>query len=143
MSNNRYSYGFHHGLAPADLFVHVALDETRKRLGFADLASAAAILLGQNDVPVSGKLRGAVAGTSVVSMAARTLLPFNVRIRLPTITKAGVGGLRIAMTRSLGAFVGRAIPVVGVIVLSTDIVFIMRNAVASYNRIVEPEDRVL
>ncbi|KAB0644416.1 STM2901 family protein [Burkholderia latens] len=143
MRNNRYTYGIHHGLTPADLFVYVALDEAQKQLGFADLASAAAILLGQNDVPVAGKLRGAVAGTSVVSMAARTLLPFNVKIRLPTITKAGVGGLRIAMTRSLGAFVGRAIPIVGVVMLSTDVFFIVRNSVASYNRIVKPEDRVL
>ncbi|KVG71012.1 hypothetical protein WJ95_19665 [Burkholderia ubonensis] len=71
------------------------------------------------------------------------MLPFNLRMRLPTITKAGLGGLRIAMTRSLGAFVGRAIPVVGVVLLSKDAILIMRNTVVSYNRIVKPEDRVL
>ncbi|KVD66594.1 STM2901 family protein [Burkholderia ubonensis] len=143
MSENRYTYGTHQSLTPADLFVFVALDATQKQLGFDDLASAAAILLGQNDVPVAGKLGGAVAGTSVVSIAARKMLPFTLRMRLPTITKAGVGGLRIAMTRSLGAFVGRAIPVVGVVLLSKDAILIMRNTVVSYNRIVKPEDRVL
>nr|WP_232456159.1 hypothetical protein [Burkholderia ubonensis] len=124
----------------------MAIDEIQKQLGFSDLAGAAAILLGQNDVPVSGKLGGAVPGTSVISMismAARNMLPYNVRIRLPTITKAGVGGLRIATTRNLGAFVGRAIPVVGVVVVSVDVFLIMRNTVASYNRIVKPGDRVL
>ncbi len=47
------------------------------------------------------------------------------------------------MTRSLGAFVGRAIPVVGVVLLSNDAIIIMRNTVVPYNRIVKPEDRVL
>ena len=92
---------------------------------------------------MAGKLGGAVRGTSVISMAARKVLPFNVAIRLPTITRAGLGGLRIAMTRSLGAFVGRAIPVVGVVLLSTDVFLIMRHTVSHYNRMVKPEDRVL
>jgi len=143
MSNNRYAYGIHQNLAPAELFVFIALDETRKQLGLDDLAGAAAILLGQNDIPVAGKLGGSVAGTSVVSLTARSLLPFNVRVRLPTIVKAGVGGIRIAMTRNLGAFVGRAIPVVGVILLSKDALLIMRDTVWTYNRLVKPEDRVL
>ncbi|PTB20450.1 hypothetical protein C9I57_11290 [Trinickia symbiotica] len=143
MSENRYAYGIHQNLTPAELFVYVGLDQTRKQLGLDDLASAAAILLGQNDVPVPGKLGGAVAGTSVVSMAARKFLPFNVAIRLPTITKAGVGGLRIAMTRNLGAFVGRAIPVAGTLVLATDAFLIVQRTVFFYNRLVKPDDRVL
>ena len=70
MVDNRYSYNGHTDLQPADLFFWVAADQLCKRFGFSDLAAAAGILLGQNDVPVPGKLRGAVAGTSVVSMAA-------------------------------------------------------------------------
>lgn len=57
------------------------------------------------------------------------MLPFNLGMRLPTITKAGVGGLRIAMTLSLGAFVDRAIPVVGIVLLSSDAILIMRHTV--------------
>nr|WP_235996340.1 MULTISPECIES: hypothetical protein [Burkholderia] len=90
-----------------------------------------------------GKMRGAVAGTSVVSMASRKLLPFNIGMRMPTITKAGAGGLRIAMTRNLGAFVGRAVPVVGTVMLATDAAIVMWNTVQVYNGIVKPEDRVL
>jgi len=143
MAENRYSYNGHTNLQPVDLLFWVAADQLCKRFGFSDLAAAAGILLGQNDVPVPGKLRGAVAGTSVVSMAARKLLPFNIGMRLPTITKAGVGGLRIAMTRNLGAFVGRAVPVVGTVMLATDAAVVTWNTVQVYNGIVKPEDRVL
>ncbi|WP_321789555.1 STM2901 family protein [Paraburkholderia sp. J94] len=143
MSTNAYSYGIHRGISAGELFFYIAVDKTREELGLDDLAAAAAILLGQNDVPVGGKLAGAVAGTSVVSMAARKFLPFRVAVRLPTIVKAGAGGLRIAMTRSLGAFVGRTIPVVGTVMLGADAFLIMRNTLFTYNRMVKPEDRIL
>ena len=64
-------------------------------------------------------------------------------MRLPTITKAGVGGLRIAMTRNPGAFVGRSVPVVGTVMLATDAAIVMWNTMQAYNGIVKPEDRVL
>jgi len=143
MSANLYSYGIHRNISAGELFFYVALDQTRKELGFDDLAAASAILLGQNDVPVSGKLAGAVSGTSVASLVARTFLPFRVAVRLPTIVKAGAGGLRIVMTRSLGAFVGRAIPVVGTVLLGRDAFLIMRNTITTYNRLAKAEDRVL
>jgi hypothetical protein len=92
---------------------------------------------------VAGKLGGATAGTSVVSLVARKLLPWQVRYRLPTITSIGARGLRIAFTRNVGAFVGRAIPVVGVVVMGYDAFLIARHTVSSYNRLVKPEDRVL
>lgn len=104
MSENRYTYDHRQNLSPPEVFVWIALNETRKQLGLDDLASAAAILLGQNDVPVSGKVGGAVEGTSVASLAARKLLPFRLARRLPTLTKGGALGVRIAMTRSAGAF---------------------------------------
>ncbi len=56
MSENRYTYDHRQNLSPPEVFVWIALNETRKQLGLDDLASAAAILLGQNDVPVSGKV---------------------------------------------------------------------------------------
>lgn len=127
---------------PAELFLFVALDVLRSELGFDDLAGAAAILLGQNDVLIPGKLAGAVPGTSVISIASRKMLPFNIAMRLPTLTRSGTHGLRMTFTRNLGAFVGRAIPVAGVVLLSTDVFIVMRKSVAAYNRLVKPEDRV-
>ncbi|ATF84801.1 MULTISPECIES: STM2901 family protein [Burkholderia] len=143
MSENRYTYDHRQNLSPPEVFVWIALNETRKQLGLDDLASAAAILLGQNDVPVSGKVGGAVEGTSVASLAARKLLPFRLARRLPTLTKGGALGVRIAMTRSAGAFVGRAVPVVGTVLLARDVFLIMERSVSTYNHIVKPEDRVL
>ena len=142
MSGNRYTYGIHPSLTPADLFVYVAMDETRKQLGLDDLAAAAAVLLGQADIAVPGKVAGATVGTSVASLTARKLLPFKVRARLPMITKIGLNGVRIAFTRNLGAFVGRSIPVVGEVFLLYDAIQIMRHTVVTYNRLVKPDDRV-
>jgi len=50
--------------------------------------------------------------------------------------------LRIAFTKNLGAFVGRAIPIVGYVVLASDAFEIMWKTVSTYNKIVRPEDRV-
>ncbi|KML46585.1 hypothetical protein VL15_35120 [Burkholderia cepacia] len=143
MSENRYSYGARHNLKPVDLFVWVALDETRKQLGLDDLAAASAVLLGQADVPVAGKVAGATVGTSVASLAARSLFPQMLPFRLPMIMGIGLTGIRIAFTRRLGAWVGRTIPVVGEVFLARDAFMIMRNTVTTYNRIVKPEDRLL
>ncbi|OED14234.1 STM2901 family protein [Burkholderia sp. A2] len=143
MSDNRYSYEGRLDLTPGDLFFWGAVNQVCKRFGFHDLGAAAAVLLGQNDVPVPGKPRGAVAGTSVASLAVRKALPFNVGIRMPTITKAGAGGMRIATTRNLGAFVGRAVPVVDTVMLATDAAVVMWNTVQVYNSTAKPEDRVL
>lgn len=142
MSDSRYTYGIHQNLTPADLFVYVAIDETRKQLGLDDLAAASAVLLGQADVPVPGKVAGATAGTSVASLTARKLLPFKVRVRLPMITKVGLSGVRIAFTRNLGAFVGRAVPVIGELFLARDAFMIMRNTVVTYNRLAKRDDRL-
>jgi hypothetical protein len=142
MSDNRYTYGIQQNLTPTDLFVYVALDETRKQLGLDDLAAASAVLLGQADVPVAGKVAGATVGTSVASLTARKLLPFKVRVRLPMITKVGLSGVRIAFTRNLGAFVGRTIPVIGELFLARDAFMIMRNTVVTYNRLAKPDDRM-
>lgn len=78
MSTSLYSYGIHRNISAGELFFYVALDHTRKELGLDDLAAAASILLSQSDVPVAGKLAGAVAGTSVMSVAARKFLPFKI-----------------------------------------------------------------
>lgn len=141
--SNKYAFGIHSNLEPADLFVYVALDETAKQLGLDDLTAAAAVLLGQADVSVAGKLAGATPGTSVASLTARKLLPIKVAVRLPMITSVGLKGVRIAFTRNLGAFVGRMIPVVGEVFLAIDAIQIMRHTLTTFNRLAKPEDRLL
>lgn len=139
---NRYSYNGRVDLKPGDLFFWIALDEIQTRVGFDDLAAAAAILLGQADVPAPGKFASATKGTSVASITARKLLPIQMRIRLPMIMSVGAQGVRITSTKNLGAWVGRTIPVVGEVLLAADAVAIMFNTVRRYNVIVKPENRV-
>ncbi|WP_207000137.1 STM2901 family protein [Trinickia mobilis] len=142
MSDNRYTYFHYRDLKPGELFFFIAMEETRKELGLTDLAAASAILLGERALPVSGKVAGATEGTSVLSMVSRNLFRQKLQHRLPTIIRGANGFLRISLTRSLGAFVGRTIPVVGTVMLAADAFIIASNTVRSYNRIVRPEDRV-
>ncbi|WP_233801804.1 STM2901 family protein [Paraburkholderia sp. HP33-1] len=143
MGNNRYTYGIHTGLTPPELFFYVTLEEARKELGLTDLAGVAAILLGQADVPVSGKVAGATKGTSVASMVSRRVLPNRVAMRLPMITGVGLRGMKIAFTRNLGAWVGRTIPIVGEVFMAAEAFQILRRSITAYNRLVQPADRVL
>nr|WP_260431042.1 hypothetical protein [Burkholderia cenocepacia] len=142
MSDNRYSYEGREDLTPGDLFFWIAVGELHARLGLDDLAAAAAILLGQADVPAPGKFSTATKGTSVASIAARKLLPIQMKMRLPMIMSVSAQGVRIASTKNLGAWVGRTIPVIGEVFLAVDAAVIMFNTMRRYNAVAKPEDRV-
>lgn len=102
------------------------------------------ILLGQRFIPTRGKFANAVKGTSVASVVSRRLLPYELKHRiLPTVTSfKSLVLLRIKFTRSIGAFVGRAIPGVGWVLVLTDVTMITHRSIESYNRIAKPEDRL-
>ncbi|SIT50385.1 putative membrane protein [Paraburkholderia piptadeniae] len=142
MSNNLYQFHEHRALSPAGLFLFIALDETRKRLGFDNLAAAASWLLGQNDVPVPGKMKAATEGTSVVSIFLRKVINKRTSIRLPTLTWKSVTELRIIYTTSLAGFIGRLIPVAGATFMTYDATVIMYRTVKAYNAMVKPEDQL-
>lgn len=55
---------------------------------------------------------------------------------------ASIKTLRIALTKNLGTFVGRTIPVVGWLIIANDVIRIMWNSVAAYNAMVSPNDRL-
>lgn len=140
----RYQYGMHTDLEPAELFFLITIDETYRETGIDDLSSIAMILLGQPFLPTRGKFNLAVKGTSVASIVSRTMLPFDIKYRiLPTVTSiSSLLMLRVKFTRNLGAFVGRAVPGVGWVLLATDVSTILFRSVQSYNGIVKPEDRL-
>ncbi|WP_404987814.1 STM2901 family protein [Caballeronia sp. LZ043] len=121
--SNLYQYGIHDKLSPSELFFLIVLDETCKQTGV--------------DVSLVSRR------TSVASMVSRSLLPVEIKYRiLPTITSfSSVFALRIKFTRNLGAFVGRAIPGVGWVLLANDVSSIMWRASLVYNSTVKPEDR--
>ncbi len=91
------------------------------------LNPAAAILAGQPLIAVRGKLGGATKGTSVASITARRFLNHQMPFKMPTIMGKSVLDLKIAFTRNLGAFVGRAVPGVGWVMLAYDALQIIRN----------------
>jgi hypothetical protein len=142
MDNRLYNFQEHRGLTSGALFLYIALDETRKCLGLDDLTAAASWFLGQNNVPVSGKMKTATEGTSVISIFMRQIIKKQSPVRLPTITWATIRSLRFAYTKSLAAFVGRAIPVAGGIFMAYDVSIIIVRTIKTYNAVVSQEDRL-
>ncbi len=101
-----------------------------------------AIVSGQPLIPTGPKFAGATKGTSIASLLFRHVLNYQLPYKVRTLTNASLRTLRLTATRNLGAVVGRTIPVVGYIMLGTDVTAIMDKTVTTYNEIVEPEDRI-
>lgn len=49
---------------------------------------------------------------------------------------------RVKMTREIGAFVGRRIPVVGWAITASEAATVMCRTAVKYNQLVKPEDRL-
>jgi hypothetical protein len=137
-----YHYKQQTNLTSAELFFWIAVDKTLEQLGVTDVAAVFAILVGQPILPTRGKIGNATRGTSIASVASRRLLNFELKTRLPMITGSSITTLRIALTKNLGAFVGRTVPIVGWVIVAYDVVRIIWNTVATYNMMVPDEERV-
>ena len=93
-----------------------------------------------------GKFAGATPGTSYASKGVRRVFgnaKFPWGIQLPSI----IGGypprtLKIIMTHKVSTFVGRAIPVVGWVILSYDLFQITFHTVGKYNSIARGNDKI-
>jgi hypothetical protein len=142
-AENLYSYHGQTNLTPGRLFFWVLMDKISDQFGLKDIAAIFAIVLGQPWLLTRGKFGGATPGTSIASLAARAALDVELPFRLPMITGASLGTLRIAFTRNLGAFVGRTIPIVGWVVLAADVTEIIWKTITTYNAIAKTEDRIL
>lgn len=142
-AENLYSYHGQTNLTPGRLLFWVLMDQTAEHFGLKDIAAIFAIVIGQPWLLTPGKFNGATPGTSIASLAARAALDVELPFRLPMITGASLGTLRIAFTRNLGAFVGRTIPIIGWVVLAVDVSEILWKTITIYNAIVKTEDRVL
>lgn len=142
MSANAYEFNEYRNLSPVELFFWIALDQTKKQLGFADLAAVATWLLSANDVPVSGKMKTATEGTSVMSLFFRRVITKRTPMKLPTMTLMTLRNGKLLYTKSLGAFVGRLVPVVDVVFMGYDATCIMYRTVKRYNAMVKREDRL-
>jgi hypothetical protein len=95
-------------------------------------------------LPTKRKPKGAAIGTSTASRVARRYLDFKIeKDILTTLTLGSVRRLKIVWTRNIGVFVGRAVPIVGEVILAYDVSVISYRSAVHYNhQLVNPEDRL-
>ncbi|UDJ84371.1 MULTISPECIES: STM2901 family protein [Kosakonia] len=144
--NGTYFYAGHSNLTASELLFMVFCEQVADQLGVDDFAAIVAILSGRNVVPTRTKPGGAIKGTSYASEASRKVFgkaKFPLGIKLPSV----IGGyppstLKIRMVAKIGTFVGRAVPVVGWIILAADVSTIAFNTVTHYNAIARGNDKI-
>ncbi|PRD15376.1 STM2901 family protein [Pantoea coffeiphila] len=146
--NGTYFYAGKSNLSAAELFFMIFCENAVDRLGLgiSDFTAVVAILSGSNHLSTRTKPGNATKGTSYASKAARkvfkkTKFPFG--ISLPT----WLGGYtpwtaRRVMVRNIAPFVGRSIPLLGIIILAADISEITYCTVRDYNRIARDGDKL-
>lgn len=121
------------------------VDETEKQTGIQDVIGIASLMLGNNFIGVPGKPHTATYGTSPASLFFRKHLSITFKRRvLPTLTNKSFSlrGVRIFWVNNLGAFAGRAVPVLGWIIVSRDVSIIAFKSLNHYNMLVRQEDKI-
>ncbi|NUU65106.1 hypothetical protein HQN64_03180 [Enterobacteriaceae bacterium BIT-l23] len=146
--NNTYFYAGKSNLSASALLFMIFCEKTVEQfgLGVADFGAVVAIVSGRNDLDTRTKPKDALKGTSHASKAARNVfgkVKFPFGVRLPT----WIGGYtpwtaRRVMVRNIGTFVGRTIPLVGVVILSADVIEITYKTVRDYNAIARGNDKI-
>lgn len=143
--NGTYFFDGMNNLTAWELLFWILVDETEKQLGVQDIAGIAALILGNNIIDIPGKPETATWGTSPSSLFFRRHISYKFRKRvLPTLTKKSFSlkGIKIFWVNNLGAFVGRAVPVLGWVILAHDISVISFRMVTRYNIIAREEDKI-
>ncbi|PWC10503.1 STM2901 family protein [Brenneria corticis] len=138
-----YFYQGMGNLTAHELLFWVFVENVQKQLGVHDIAAVAALVLGDNNIPVSGKPSTATPGTSRASLFFRKHLDIRLKRRLlPTLTKYSIRHLKVIMVNNIGVFVGRAVPVVGWVILANDVARISFLTTVEYNHIARGEDKL-
>lgn len=138
---NLYRYGDRDLLAQ-ELYFCLMVEETMKQLGVQDVYGVILFLLGRPNMPTRAKVKYAIQGTSVASIICRALLDIDMPSRMPTLTGKTLSTLRIRWTTNLGAFIGRNIPYLGLVIGVYDVTMISLKTTMRYNNIVKPEDQI-
>lgn len=146
--NGTYFYAGRHNLKATELFFIIFCEKFVEQLGLgvADFGAVVALLAGRNNLPTRTKPRDALDGTSYASKASRKIFgqrKFPRGIRLPTF----IGGytpwtIRPRMTAKIAAFTGRMIPVVGWVILASDVSQISYKTFRNYNKIARGDDKI-
>lgn len=143
-----YFYAGKSNLTASELFFMIFCENMAYQfgIGVADFFAAVAIVSGRNNLPTRGKLANTTKGTSYASKGARFVfgkVKFPFGISLPT----WLGGYtpwtaRRIMVRNIAPFVGRSIPLSGMIILSSDVTQITYRTVRDYNLIARGNDKL-
>ncbi|AVB12492.1 MULTISPECIES: STM2901 family protein [Pseudomonas syringae group] len=138
-----YCYDGDCGLTADQLLWTIAIETTMEEFGIDDIAAALSIVSGANVIPTRRKAGGTIKNTSVASIVSRRIFrkrKFPGGYRAPTIV--GWRPPTVRVTPYIGAFVGRAIPVVGWAYTAAELGLIGYKTVVAYNAIVSAEDQV-
>lgn len=138
---NGYYFDGLSNLSAGELYFWVFLDEAGKQFGVADLAGLAMFILGQPIMITRAKPMGTTKGTPPLSYYLRQWLKTEVK-QWPTLTTGSIKRLKFSYVSNLGAFVGRWIPFLGVIVMASDISQIVWKSTNRYNSIANEKDRL-
>ncbi|WP_129544316.1 MULTISPECIES: STM2901 family protein [Serratia] len=144
--NGTYFYAGRPNLSAGEMFFMVFCEQVAEQLGVDDFGAIVAIVSGLNVSKTRGKFRGNIEDTSYASRGARKVFgkkTFPGNVKLPSV----VGGyplstMRVILTRKMGTFVGRAVPVVGWIILAKDVTEISFKSVTRYNSIARGDDKL-
>lgn len=144
--NGTYFYAGNSNLSATELFFMIFCETTADQFGIDDVAAVIALYSGVNDQKTRTKPKGAKEGTSRVSKTMRRYFKtakFPYGIKLPT----WVGGYtpwtaERRMVAKISTFVGRTIPLVGEVILLSDVSQISWRTLRDYNRIARGNDKL-
>lgn len=146
--NGTYFYAGKSNLSAAELLFMIFCENTSSQfgIGFADFGAVVALVSGRNNLGTRGKFANATKGTSYASKAARAVFKkskFPFGISLPT----WLGGYtpwtaRCVMVRNIAPFVGRSIPLIGQIILASDVSQITYRTIRDYNTLARGNDKL-
>lgn len=141
--NGTYFYKGVCNISAGELFFWIFLDKINEQFGgIADVVAMSCIVLGMPILKTRGKPYGTTAGTSIASKHLRQILNVELPRRLPTFTEASITTLKPKYVTNLGAFVGRWVPVVGWVLIASDVTQIAYKTVTTYNTIAHENDRI-
>ncbi|HED2261650.1 TPA: hypothetical protein R4Y10_005090, partial [Klebsiella aerogenes] len=125
-----------------ELLFWIFLDTAAIHFGVDDIMTIALIMLGQPIKNTRTKPGGATKGTSILSHELRKVFHNDLKVRLPTLTNQSIRNLRWSYVTNLGAFVGRWIPILGIIYLTGDVIYVSIKATTRYNAIARGDDKL-
>ena len=144
--NGTYFYAGRSNLSASELLFIIFCENVAEQLGVQDFGAIVSIVAGLNILSTRGKFANATPGTSLASRGARKAFgnaQFPWGLELPSV----IGGypphrLKILMTHKICTFVGRAITVVGWVILTSDISVITFKTIQKYNSVARGGDKI-